>query len=341
MKSRVCRKLALSDIRAYCENKNIKLKVFINSIEESSSKLVGTLVAKEAYIHHNHRLTYYDAINFRKSPPSQSEMNMISDCIKRVDKKYFENNLLNIETETNPFAFYKKVRNYLFEVGKFYHIRRDTNGKELSRTEITRKEIKSGNFTKFIYSGAWNHYEYNEPTIVVTIFDTINKTTGYTYTDPEGNRIVLNQYDSISKYVHHFAAVLLGKICGVINFVVAQQKGEQDVIETNYAGKTVLDKLKPTTGALATNKSIDQSATLILGLFNPTKYGAFDYGGYDNLNKLKGGYLSAILMKVREGKIAYPANEIPLITDFARDEFIQLPSPDKLLDPEIRKKFYK
>ncbi len=339
-KSRVGRKLALKDIRAYCESKSIKLKVFINSIEESASKLVGTFVAQEAHSTFGMDLTYYEAINFRKSNPSDKDMNSIISCTKAVDKKYFANNLLNIETETNPFNFYKKVRDYLFEVGTFYYIHRDTKGRETARDIITRKAITKGNFTNYIYSGAWNHYKYHEPTLVVTIFDTINKATGYVE-NLGGVKNTLSQYDSISRYVHHYAAVLLGKIHGCINFVVAQQKGEQNIIETNFTGKTVLEKLKPNLGALASNKSMDQSATLILGLFNPLKYGTKKYEGYEDIHKLKGGYLSMLFMKSREGAIPYPANEVPLITNFAIDDFVQLPPPDMLRQEEIYKKYYK
>lgn len=315
-KSRIARKLALKDIRAFCESKNIRLKVFINSLEEPVQKLVGTFVTQEFKVKFGEDIKYYDAINYKVNPASNEFMRRIEQCTNVVHNKYFKNNLLTIVRETNPYKFFKLVQEYLYSVGKFYYIKRNHKGQEVSREHITK------------LGKPFNHYEYNEPTIVVTIYDTIDKTQPYN----DGNTS-LSVYDAVGRYVHHYADIILGKVCGCINFVVSQQKSDNTVVETNFKGKTILEKLKPHLGAMRTNKSVGESFTLALAGFNPLQYGFTDYMDYTDLNKLTGGFLSLLVLKTREGVIAHPNNEIPLITNFGIDQFRELPKPG---DPELK-----
>jgi DnaB-like helicase C terminal domain len=209
-KSRVVRKMALKDIVNFCQQKGIKVRVFLNSLEETPEKVIATLVNKELHERFGVASSYYKIANYsEESSLTDEQMEKVKLATEIVEEKYGD--ILEVVKESNPFAFYKKIREYLFSVGKFYYIVKDVNGKVTSKTQV-----KLGD--------QWNHYEYNEPTIVVTIFDTIDKAQGYSSTLPNSDvKVTLNQYDAIGKYVHYYVGELLGPVCKVISFIISQQ----------------------------------------------------------------------------------------------------------------------
>ena len=115
----------------------------------------------------------------------------------------------------------------------------------------------------------------------------------------------------------------------VINCLVQQQVNNKEMIETNFKGATIVDKLKPSLATLAKCKATSEDCTLGIGLFDPVKVGVTDYNGYENLDNQPYSFRSLSILKYREGELP-PGAEIPLRCNFKIDEFKELPPPDTL-----------
>lgn len=312
-KSKITRKLAINDIREYCIKKDIKLKIFLNSLEETEEKIVATFVNKEYKKKYKTTNDYYKIIGFREDVIPQEEIKKIDECLEIFNSKY--NKILDISRNPNHLPFVNKVLKYLETVGTFY---KDTKKEGIVTHSVTLKNVTNKtNFDRFVY---------NEPTIVVTVWDTIDKMRGN----------LSQKYEAINDYVHNWLNIQLGQKCGLYNFIVSQQLPQKESIEVNYKGKTILEKSKPSLDAIRTNKSIQESCTLILGIFNPMRLGVTNYEGY-NLKDFENTYLSLMILKGREAK-KNALKEIPIIADLSIDDFEELPLPK---EKEKLERYYK
>lgn len=107
-------------------------------------------------------------------------------------------------------------------------------------------------------------------------------------------------------------------------------------VDNDYRGNKLLDKLKPGLDGLLSCKAVQQHVTLAFGLFDPVRYGVFNYNSYRNLDKIKGAFRELIILKTRNGTL--PSSSLPLYCDFSRDHVEELPLPS---DEERLKKYYK
>ncbi len=307
LKSRLTRKMFIRDIIDFGERQKLKVKIILNSLEESENKVISTLVANDIYKKYGVQINYFELNNFALTPMSdeldcmvQSARESINDYEKYVD-------IIHIG---NPTGVYKYVIDYLFTSGTFLK-----NGTPL-------KEVK-------YRSDEWDTYIPNDPSeIVIVISDTINK-----YQAENNN----THYQSLRTFSEFYSRNLLGLRCGVISVIIQQQKGSKEAIDTNFRGTTIIEKLKPSLDALADNTGTQQDATLILGLFNPVKFGDNNYGGYPDLTNLTGKFRVLSVLKTREGELE-ANNEIPLYCQLGIDEFTEMPKPH---EKELLKQFYK
>jgi len=211
----------------------MKLKIFLNSLEESKSKVVSTLISSYLYDKYKIQTDYYSLSNFKaKSPLKEKHMALVEEAAGWVDENYGQS--LEIVSEANGKSFYKIVQKYLASVGKFYFIDPVKKTKRLV-TDLGKP---------------YNHYEYNEPTIVITITDTIDKMQGY------GN---LSQYQAIKKFSGHYTRNLLGNVCQCINVLISQQTSENEKIEASVwkGSQSALQKSKPSLDSIKTCRAIN------------------------------------------------------------------------------------
>lgn len=100
----------------------------------------------------------------------------------------------------------------------------------------------------------------------------------------------------------------------------------KEKLETNLKGQTLIEKMKCGLDTLRDCRATQEDATIILGLFDPTKYHEYEYKGYPDLRNLKGDFRVLQFLKVREVKMV-TERELPLIAYFSRDDFEELPLP--------------
>ena len=318
-KSRLSRKMFIKDTIRFANESGIKVKLFLNSLEESEAKVEQTFVSDYLFTKYGVKSGFFELTNYNTTALSDEQMAKVAEATIWCRKNIF--NRLEVIFETNPFAVYKKVRNYLRTIGQFYYIKKDAAGNVISKTKTKDGE-------------QWNHYEYSEPTIVLVINDTVDALTGYTETiGTERNK--LTKYEAVRKFSEYYLRGLLCKVCKCIGVLISQQIEAKQRVESNFKGQTILEKLKPGLDGILTCKAIQQHATLAFGLFDPVRYGTYNYGNYRNLHKLTGAFRSMIVLKTRNGTL--PNDEIPLYCDFSRDFVEELPLPSD----ESLKSYYK
>lgn len=295
-KSRFMRKLCIKDPIKFAEQSGIKLKIFLNSLEETAAKVESTFVASVLHEKYGISLDYYTLNHycFAGNMPNDDVWLKVKDCKDFVEeniKKYVE--VIHI---SNGFGIYKHVRQWLALHGVF---------------SFKGNPVAIGD--------QWDHYEPNDPnTFVIVITDTINKL------QPEAGD---DLYRSIRRFSEVYSRKHLGMSCGVINVLIQQQSPDKEKLELNLRGHTLIEKLKPSLDALRDVRSTQEDATIVLGLFSPGKYKEYSYGGYEDIRKVKGKFRSLVLLKTRESALD-DDNELPLIAYFERDEFEELPTPD-------------
>lgn len=309
-KSRFVRSI-LKDTIKFCNSHGLEVEIIINSLEESKEKFIVSSLASALYNKYKIKTNYFELANYSTSAMSTDLKTKIETCKDEVNllQKYVT--LVHI---ANPYGFFVYTLKRLFDTGKFY------NGNK----QITDFETVKAN------SNNWNRYVPNNPhRILIVVSDTIDA------------YIAENQktkYETILNFSKFFTRKILGLQCNVISIFVQQQAPDLERIQTNFKGKTELDKLKPGNDTLLSCKATSQDSALIFGLFNPVKYGETSYLGYDKLDTLKDGdFRSLVILKTREGEKTTD-NEVPTIAYFSRDEFVELPLPtetDKL------KQYYK
>lgn len=323
-KSRFVRKIFIKDVMQYASQSGLKVKIFLNSLEESSEKVNATLVASELYnLYGLSNVNYYKLTNTSLTPNTEDLQNKIGQACLEVDKKY--GNILEVIHDNDPMRIYYRVRDYLRNVGTFYVA-------TFNKGEVVDKKIAEK-------GDKWNYYEYDDPHIIILISDTIDKyQPTYWFTD-EG-RILLDKYNSIRNFSEIICRQRLNLVCDVVTVQVSQQSEENLKANTDYKGEKDVWKLKPNLGNLLSVKSIGQDATIALGLFNPSEHHLFNYKGYPDISQMKDNlkYRSLIIMKTREGELSPPDNEVPIACYFSRDEFQELPKPD---DPAVWNYFQK
>lgn len=295
-KSRFMRKIFIKDPIKYAKENGIKLKIFLNSLEETKEKVETTFVASALYEMFGIELDYYKLNHYctANNMPDDATWLKVNEAKKLVESnihKYVEVMHIN-----NPYGIYKHVRNWLFENGEF---------------TFQGKPIKEGE--------QWDRYEKYDPNMfVLLITDTINKLQA-----EKGETL----YTTIRKFSEVYSRKHLGMSCGVINILVQQQSPDKEKLETNFRGETMIDKMKPSLDALRDCRATQEDATIVFGLFDPLKYNSFTYSGYPDLRNLKGDFRTLSILKTRESGLS--DREVPIVAYFNRDEFEELPLPEE------------
>lgn len=207
-KSKITKKLFIKDVIRFSKESGVKVKIFLNSLEENEAKVEQTFVAERLFKAYGVRSDYYTLMNYKKKPLSSDQMSKVKQSAIWVQQNVMTH--LDVFTEHNPYAVYKRVREYLRNNGTFYSIQKE-NGIIVNKTPVKPGE-------------PWNHYEFSEPTMVVVINDTIDALTGYTQSLAGKEKQTLSKYEAIRKFSEYYLRNLLCKTCGCIGVLVSQQK---------------------------------------------------------------------------------------------------------------------
>lgn len=292
----------MKDVIGFGKENKIKIKVFLNSLEETPEKIRSSVIASCVYAKHGVELSYYQINNYglKWTPENEKVEAMVKSVCQEVNA-FFED--FEYTTIANPYGFYLKVLKYLFNEGKFY-----LDNKLVDNWET----VKAG-------STNWNRYVANDPSqFVIAISDTVDS-----YQSESGK----SQYETIKDFSKFFSRKLLGMTCGVATVFIQQQDPDLSRIQQNFKGQTMIEQLKPGLDKLLVCRATQQDCSIALGLFDPFGFGEEHYLEYD-LTRLKtdGNFRSLVMLKTREGNNLKNA-EIPLMCYFGRDEFVELPLP--------------
>lgn len=205
-KSRFTRKVFIKNPIEFARASGIKLKILLNSLEETEAKVEQTFIAEYLFNKYGIKGSFYKLSNYNTTSLTKDQMLKVAEATIWVQENIFK--YLEVFSEPNPYVFYKKTVNYLKNVGKFYTITKDINGNVIDKSLYKPKGEKP-----------WNHYEYNEPTIVISIFDTYDAAIGYS----TSHGMKYTKYEAIRKYSEQDLRGKLCKICKVIGVAVMQQ----------------------------------------------------------------------------------------------------------------------
>ena len=295
------------------DNIDIKLTVFVNMLEESVKTLtmraiIGKLSAKGI------DLNLRDLQGRRLTPIDDyviSEIIEASESLELERKHYSDKYNVYYSDIGNPFGFYKSVRNYLAKSGKYF----DANNNEVSFSKILKGEVPD-------YS-----YKPNNPKeLIIVVSDHLKL-----YSAESGKK----WYDTLEYFSQIYCRRILNLKygCAVIN--VQQQASASESIIFDKNGKPIIENTYPTTHNLGDITTTQRDATIILGVWNPHKYGvekdtvaglSIDYAAF----KRKGMPIRVIKpLKNRDGN---EGGTLVCWVDFKTRKFYQLPKTQEGID---------
>lgn len=279
-------------LKLQVRNPNFRVKIFLNSLEESEEKVEATFILSRLYRKYNTRITFYELNHFSEEPLDDDVMEQIAEC-----KKFYDENIrpyLEVVIEPNPKKFYLRVLQYLKTVGTFY--------------DETRREVDP-------FKEEFDSFEYYDPRLmVIAISDTINNYDKLSD---------MSWYDSIKHFSAKYCRQQLCLKCKCIVVNVQQQASDKEKLEMNKLGIPIEEKLEPSLDGLGDIKITQRDATVAFGLFHPARYGLTSHGDF-NMGNMYGKYRGLFLLKTREGQFD---NRNIIATEMQHgDQFVELPT---------------
>jgi len=292
----------------------IKLTIKYFSLEESKKKIILSEISKYLF-------TKYNIVVSIKQLQSRGRYNTISpDIIEKIkEAEDYVNEFLEtvhiIDSIRNPTGIYKCIRDYALTVGTYY----DKNDQPLTEKEIENVRNGVGDDYKKV-----SYYKKHDPKhYVIVLVDHLS------LLQPEEGK---TQWQTMSKYSNEYCLHMRDKF-GFIPVSVQQQASDKEAVEYNYKGNTIEEKLEPSLDGLGDNKTTQRDANVVLGLFNPDRYGITNHGGYD-ITFFRDKYRSMSILKDRDG---VSNKKLPLFFNGAVDFFKEMPKID---DAEGMRKVY-
>jgi hypothetical protein len=290
-KSRISRKMFIKDPLKFAKEKQMPVKVILNSLEESPEKVSQTLISEILYRKHGISLNFYELSNQTLNSLSDEIMNKYDECVSIAEEIYKDLIIVNINSAT---GFYQRCRSELAKLGDY---------------TLKGKRVNEGE--------QWDTFTYYDPNqLFINITDTVDKLQAENI-----KGVPHNQYQVIKFFSSVYLDSRLRRKCGTTNVLIQQQVNDKEKVETTYKGRTIVEKMKPSLSTLAKCKATQEDATLAFGLFDPKRVGEEEYNGIDltnpNLN-----FRSLSILKAREASIQ--DKEIPLQCNFLIDEFKEM-----------------
>ena len=280
---------------------NLDLKIFYFSLE----------ISKEAFMRQaiSYRLfsKYKITISQQKLQSSFNDY-ILDDRIEQLIKKesewfeFLESKLDIIDNIRNPTAIFKYMEGWLNQNGVWTYKNLTFEGKDHSVRD--------------------KYFPNNPNLIVMGLVDHVS------LLNSEGG---LDQRQTIGRFSSEYCLKLRDKYKCLMVLVQQQALASEQQQFTN-SGKSILEKLKPSPDGLANNKEVSRDVNLMIGLFNPSKFGFSTYkqsgisSGYD-LDRLRDNHRELLILLNRDG-ISNAA--IDLYFNGASAYFAELPKPDEI-----------
>ena len=287
---------------------DIKIKIFYFALEETQEKFMMSIISYWLYVKHKKRVSIKELRSIGK--PGVYLSQEIIDLIKK-GHEFFKDLLkyVTVISDTkNPTGIFKIVRDYNEKRGHWTKKTIEVDGKQ--------KEIN-------------DTFVHNDPNLyVITVVDHI----GLLHKERMDGQL-LSLYDTIGLFSSRYALELRDKYKNII-VVVQQQMPAQERKQFTSRGQSIDEKLEPSLDGLNVNKSTQQDADDVFGLFAPDRYQIEEYEGYDIL-RLQDHFRLLIKLKGRDGVSNL---RVPLYFDGAVNYFRELP---KSSDPQMSQVYKK
>lgn len=278
---------------------NLDIKIFYFSLEISKEAIMRQAMSYRLFSKYGITVSQQKLLSIYKDY-------ILGDHIEELIKKeraWFEflESKLDLQDEIrNATAIYKYMEAYF-----------EANG------SWTTKQMKFNVDGAITERTVRDRYITNNPNLIVQgIVDHIS------LLPQEGS---LDQRQTIGRFTSEYCLKIRDKYKGVMVLVQQQALSGEQQQYTN-SGKSIVEKLKPDSATLATNKETSRDVNLMLGLFNPGRYGFESYKDYD-LTRLKDNHRELLILLNRDG-ISNAA--IDLYFNGAASFFSELPRPDDM-----------
>lgn len=269
----------------------ITFKFIINALEESTEELIDSFVINRIQRKYGINLSINDLNGYS----SRTLTDKIIQCI-HTEREYFadlEKHMI-ILNEGNPFGFYKKVREYAEQNGKFY-----------SQDDTVLTDTKKG----------WKTYIPDNPNeIVICASDHI-----WLYSAESK----MSKYESVQNLSSYYQRQIMNLKFGYATVIVQQQESNKEKKEFTYTGQNIVEKLEPDLSSGGDIKILQRDQLVIFGLFSPYRYKIPEYRGY-NIKELKDSARFLFVLKNRRGREGLID---PLFFNGAAETFEELPLP--------------
>ena len=293
----------------------LSLRIMLNALEETADEIIDILVCARLY-----RKGFNVSVNQLNGYGKPVSNNIINAIKKEIEyfndlKKY-----LYIYDIGNVFGFYRVIREYAKNNGKFYQVDEIT-GETIKEVNPSKKD-KNGKYTP------WNEYRANNPKeIVITMSDHIG------LYEPEKGK---TRYDTIRDLSAKYSRRIICKKFNYVSVLIQQANAESASKQFNYKGALVIEKNEPSLDHLAEMKLTKNDALVVMALMNPFVFAQEgEYIGYD-LEQLDEYFRLLFILKNRKG--GGVGAKLPLFFNGAANLFKELPPPDsKLMDKVYNK----
>lgn len=316
---------------------NFKPRFIIHLLEDTKSELEDFLYSSLIYRIHRQNITSVKLNSLDGVELTETEFQLVDSVEEYVEE------LLSFcyifDNTYNATGLYKNTRKVLLLHGTREYLKKNTSDEFIPQEEWKqlRKEEQKNYIPK-------NYIPDDEAEHWFVITDYLNLIEGELSQMRIGKEVkvrFLDERAAMSKWVFDYGVKILQKQYRVTSINIIQQNAATEQKQFDYAGKNIIDKLKPSRQGYGENKIIARAAQLILGLFAPDYYGKTEYRGYD-LKALNTNYRSLLILKNKMGK---GTMEFPLFFNGAADYFCEMPSPSKITvtqtDKVKRNKYYK
>lgn len=286
---------------AFHNRDKIRIKIFYFTLEMSAEEKYRQFICHILFVLSKGKIRI-DTKKLRSTDKDNPLPEYIFDLIASPEYieyfKFFEENVVFIDDIRHPTGIFTFLKDYAKRKGTQYHKKidfKDNQGNILETKEVDDYYVQDD--PEEYRMAIVDHYK---------LFQTEKE-----------NGVGLNLMQTIGKWSSDYAIKLRNKYGYIIAGVQQQMPGQ----ESNENAK--LGKLKPTLDGLSENKSTQQDANVILGLFSPFRHAIQNYEGYDVL-KFKDNIRFLEILGGREGGGGMVA---PLFFDGAVNYFKELPLP--------------
>lgn len=279
---------------AFRHRKECSVHIIYFALEESVQKIIERYMSHLLWKLDNKRYTPTDLRSTSTALPGEITELLKSD--KYQERFRFFEECVQFETEdTNPTGILRVCEKYAKSVGEYKSHTMMSRGNSFKEVEV---------FDSYTPNDP-NHYKI----VIIDHIGLVDKEQGF------------KTKDAVDKMSEYFVKYLRNRY-GFTCVAIQQQASESEGLEAMKQ-----KKMLPTAATLGDSKYTARDADLVLGLFDPSKFGLPNWLGYPIADGLKNYGRFLYVIANRNGEMG---GVCPLFFDGAVCDFKELPKPDNM-----------